>query len=147
VFADAAITLRRIPSASVAPATTGRPGRRRGGQINYERVELAVRAGVERDLEALLQLLGQQAPFGGRGAQPLGHVLAVAIGSAERIPSRHTISVARRMFIDPRLSGVRSGAGPGLSGSPNLKGPAAAVGRIASFPPAQAVRDRVGPPS
>jgi hypothetical protein len=62
---------------------------------------------VERELEALLQLLGQQAPFAARRAQPLGDVLPVAVGSEERIPFRHTISLARPMPIDKRLAGVR----------------------------------------
>jgi hypothetical protein len=49
------------------------------GEIGHHRVELTVRAGGERGLQALLELFGQQAPLGGRLAKPLGDLLAVGV--------------------------------------------------------------------
>jgi hypothetical protein len=115
--AAAASALRSIPSASVAPATTGSPGRGGDdGEIGYERVELAVRAGVEGNLKALLQLPDEQAPFSGSGPQTLDDLLAVAVGSAERMPTRHIFSLARPTLSDPRLTGDRLAAASDGSG-------------------------------
>jgi len=98
-----------------APAG-GRHGRRRGGQIDHQRVELAVCASAQSDLEALLQLPGQQAPFGGRRAQLLRYVLTVAVRSPERIPSRHTPSVARDRIRPEAATGRRRAGSAALQG-------------------------------
>jgi hypothetical protein len=86
------------------------------GEIGYERVELAVRAGVEGNLKALLQLPDEQAPFSGSGPQTLDDLLAVAVGSAERMPTRHIFSLARPTLSDPRLTGDRLAAASDGSG-------------------------------